>query len=99
MTQVQFDNNLFALKDQLSYFALSLTAARDEANDLIQETFLKAIAFRDKFVTDMNFSGWVFTKMKNSFINNYRRRAKEKELFKNDSMDNYGITLMVNHIF
>ena len=99
MTQVQFDNNLLALKDQLSYFALWLTADQDEANDLIQETFLKAIAFIDKFVTDMNFSGWVFTKMKNSFINNYHKSANEKELFKNNSLDNYGSTLMVNHIF
>lgn len=99
MTQVQFDNNLLALKDQLSYFALSLTANRDEANDLIQETFLKALAFRDKFVTDMNFSGWVFTIMKNSFINNYRRRAKEKELFKNNFLDNYGSTSMIKSYY
>ena len=43
----------------------------------------------------MNFSGWVFTVMKDSFINNYRRRAKEKELFKNNSLDYYGSTSMI----
>lgn len=99
MTRVQFDINLLTLKDQLFYFALSLTADQDKANDLIQETFLKALAYRDKFVTDMNFSGWVFTIMKNSFINNYRRGAKEKELFKNNSVGYYDSTSMIKSYF
>ncbi len=56
-------------------FAYSLTIDIDDAKDLVQETFLKALTYRDKFVHESNFRAWTYTIMKNTFIENYRRSA------------------------
>jgi RNA polymerase sigma-70 factor (ECF subfamily) len=56
---------------------MSLTYNREEAQDLLQETYLKALSHRDKFVGYTNLKAWAFTIMKNTFINNYRKRQKE----------------------
>jgi len=57
---------------------MSLTSDRDSALDLVQDTYLKAITYKDKFVDYTNLKAWVFTIMKNTFINNYRRKRKGK---------------------
>jgi RNA polymerase sigma-70 factor, ECF subfamily len=56
-------------------FAYSLTVDKDDAKDLVQETFLKALKYCDKFVDESNFKAWTYTIMKNTFINNYRQRV------------------------
>ena len=53
-----------------------LTSNRDDAYDLLQDTTLKALDNSDKYVENTNFKGWVFTLMRNIFINNYRRVAR-----------------------
>ncbi|MDG5798844.1 RNA polymerase sigma factor [Marinilabiliaceae bacterium ANBcel2] len=81
MTTVQFNNNLLGLQDKLLYFALSLTSNDDDARDLLQETTLKALTYRKQFTANTNFKAWVFTIMKNTFINNYRRNQKTRNTF------------------
>ncbi|MCL3779432.1 RNA polymerase sigma factor [Prolixibacteraceae bacterium JC049] len=81
MTQVQFNTKLLGLKDRLLYYALSLTSDPDKANDLLQETFLKALSYKDKFTQNTNFSAWVHTIMKNTFINDYRKKIKARNTF------------------
>lgn len=81
MTAIQFDTKLLSLQDRLRYFALSLTANHDDAKDLLQETILKALTYRGQFVDNTNFKAWVFTIMKNTFINNYRRNQKVRRTF------------------
>lgn len=76
MTQIQFNEALYGLKNKLKYYALSLTAEEEQANDLIQETFFKALKYRKNFSHNSNFKGWVFTIMRNTFINEYRRKKK-----------------------
>ncbi len=71
----------FGLKVQehqfiLNNYALQLTQNQDDANDLVQETFLKAMKYCKKFKTGTNLKGWLYTIMRNSFINNYRRNTK-----------------------
>lgn len=61
-------------------FAMSLTYDHDAALDLVQDTYLKALTYKDKFVDYTNLKAWVFTIMKNTFINNYRRSQKENTL-------------------
>jgi len=78
MSKVHFNNNLLSLEDNLKYYALSLTSDMDRANDLLQETFLKALIYSDKFTEDTNFKAWVYTIMKNTFINDYRKAAKSR---------------------
>jgi RNA polymerase sigma factor (sigma-70 family) len=81
MTSIQFNNRLLGLQDKLLYFALSLTSNDEDAHDLLQETILKALTYRNQFVANTNFKAWVFTIMKNTFINNYRRNQKTRNTF------------------
>lgn len=80
MTTQEFTKNLIGMKSNLHRFAMSLTSDRDSALDLVQDTYLKAITYKDKFVDYTNLKAWVFTIMKNTFINNYRRNVKENTL-------------------
>jgi RNA polymerase sigma-70 factor (ECF subfamily) len=80
MTTTEFNNNLVSLEDNMMKFALSLTADHTRAEDLVQDTFMKALTYKDKFVDYTNLKAWVFTIMKNTFINNYRRSVKENTI-------------------
>ncbi len=77
MTAIEFNNQLISMEDSLERFALSLTSNREEAKDLLQETYLKALTYRDKFVEFTNLKAWAYTIMKNTFINNYRKSMRE----------------------
>lgn len=72
----KFQNELMKLQGNLLNFAYMLTSNRDDAYDLLQDTTLKALDNSDKYVENTNFKGWVFTIMRNIFINNYRRTAR-----------------------
>ena len=68
-----FESKLLSLQGNLLNFAYMLTSNRDDAYDLLQDTTLKALDNEDKYVDNTNFKGWVFTIMRNIFINNYRK--------------------------
>jgi len=74
------------LQSNLYKFALMLTSNRDDAYDLLQDTTLKVLDNRDKYADNTNFKGWVFTIMRNIFINNYRRAARTTTVV--DTTDN-----------
>jgi RNA polymerase sigma-70 factor (ECF subfamily) len=76
MTEIEFKHKLLNLQDSLTYFARSLTSNDDESKDLVQDTNIKALMNRDKFQPDTNLKAWTYTIMKNTFINNYRRKIK-----------------------
>lgn len=73
MTTSPVQAELMKIQDNLLNFAYMLTSNRDDAYDLLQDTSLKVLANEDKFAENTNFKGWVFTIMRNIFINNYRR--------------------------
>ncbi|MGQ3014588.1 MAG: RNA polymerase sigma factor [Flavobacteriales bacterium] len=73
-----FTQEVLSFRDGLRYFALSLTQSEEESNDLLQETMLKAFTYRDKFRADTNLKAWLYTIMKNIFINNYRKNVKKR---------------------
>ena len=83
MTAIEFNHQLTSLGEALERFAMSLTANREDAKDLVQETYLKALTYREKFMNNTNLKAWVYTIMKNSFINNYRRTVRENTTFDN----------------
>ena len=83
MTAVEFNYQLTNLSPNLERFALSLTSDTEDAKDLLQETYVKAISYRDKFEDNTNLKAWTFTIMKNTFINNYRRAVKANTTFDN----------------
>ncbi len=80
---MEFNNKLISLHDHLFYFAYTLTNDKEEAKDLIQDTYLKALMHRDKFADQTNLKAWTFTIMKNTFINNYRRNKKANTIVDN----------------
>lgn len=73
-----FRKDLVEMQDELHRFAYKLTANLEEADDLLQETSLKALDNEDKYIPDTNFKGWVYTIMRNIFINNYRKVVREQ---------------------
>ena len=74
MSSQNFQSKLLGLQSNLLNFAYMLTSNRDDAYDLLQDTtLLKALDNEDKYVDNVNFKGWVFTIMRNIFINNYRK--------------------------
>ena len=76
MRTEKFQTNLMNLQSNLLNFAYMLTSNRDDAYDLLQDTTLKALDNEDKYTENTNFKGWVFTIMRNIFINNYRRSSR-----------------------
>lgn len=89
MTSTEFNYKLLSFQDSLEYFAKKLTSNSEDASDLVQETYLKALTFRDKYVHHTNLKAWLFTIMKNIFINNYRRNKKGRTIM--DTTDNLNI--------
>ena len=81
MTNIQFNSQLIDLKGNLRSYALGLTSDPEYANDLVQETMLKALTYRDKFRANTNFKAWLFTILKNSFINHYRKKVLRNKAF------------------
>ena len=78
MANKDFENKLMALQGNLLNFAYMLTSNRDNAYDLLQDTTLKALDNESKYVANTTFKGWVFTIMRNIFINNYRRTTRSQ---------------------
>ena len=86
MNASTFESNLMALQSNMLNFAYMLTSNRDDAYDLMQDTTLKALDNREKYAEESNFKGWVFTIMRNLFINNYRRASRAATVV--DTTDN-----------
>lgn len=78
MKTLDFQTELVAMQEELLRFAYKLTGDDEEANDLLQETSLKALDNQDKFEPDTNFRGWMYTIMRNIFINNYRKMVRDQ---------------------
>ena len=78
MRTANFAQNLLGMQAELHRFALKLTADNEEANDLLQETSLKALDNEEKYTPDTNFKGWMYNIMRNIFINNYRKTVRDQ---------------------
>ena len=81
-----FEHSLLGLQDNMMNFALSLTTNREAAEDLLQDTTLRALDNKDKYYENVNFKGWVFTIMHNLFVNNYRKIVRRQTFI--DKTDN-----------
>ena len=72
-----FEEEFMPHIDALFNFAYHLTYNEEDANDLVQETYLKAYRFIDSYVTGTNAKAWLFKILKNAFINEYRKKSKQ----------------------
>lgn len=74
--QLVFEKELFPHVDALHTFAYHLTYEEEFAKDLVQETYLKAYRFLDKYKRGTNAKAWLFKILKNAYINHYRKKSK-----------------------
>ena len=81
MSTTEFNSLLLNNAEFLKPFAINLTRDNEAANDLYQDTLYKALANQEKYSVGTNIKAWLFTIMRNIFINNYRRKAKQKTIF------------------
>jgi RNA polymerase sigma-70 factor (ECF subfamily) len=81
MATLEFNQLLVNNAEFLKPFAITLTRDSEAAKDLFQETLYRALANKDKYNVGTNIKAWLYTIMRNVFINNYRRRSKQKTIF------------------
>jgi RNA polymerase sigma-70 factor (ECF subfamily) len=86
MSTIEFTTQFDRLRRALFSFALNLTKDEESARDLVQETAFKAFKYRDRYEPQTNLRAWLMTIMRNSFINEYRKRKRRQTL--NDSTSN-----------
>ncbi|MCX6170372.1 MAG: sigma-70 family RNA polymerase sigma factor [Ignavibacteriales bacterium] len=86
---VEFEKEAIPHMDSIYNYALRMTGDEDDADDLVQETFMKAFRFFDKFEKGTNCKAWLFRIMKNSFINDYRKHTKEPNKVDYDDVQNF----------
>lgn len=87
MSTIEFNQLLLTNSEFLKPFAATLTRDNEVAKDLLQETMYRALANKDKYNVGTNIKAWLYTIMRNIFINNYRRKAKQNTIFDNTSTD------------
>ena len=77
--QVVFEEELFPHMDALKTFAYHLSYNEEDANDLVQETYMKAHRFIDKYDQGTNAKAWLLKILKNAYINEYRKKSKRPQ--------------------
>lgn len=87
MSTIEFNQVLIHNSDYLKPFAMTLTRDSESAKDLVQETLYRALANKEKYLDGTNIKAWLYTIMRNIFINNYRRSAKQNTIFDNTPND------------
>ena len=92
MSQSEFGTMILSHQSFLQQLALKLTRDSEESDDLMQETFFKALKNQDKFQQGTNIKGWLYTIMKNTFINAYRKK-KNQNTFVDETDNKYFINL------
>ncbi len=96
-TEINTNDNLYAdfQREAIPHmnavfnFALRMTGDEDDANDLVQETFMKAFRFFDKFEKGTNCKAWLFRILKNSYINDYRKAVREPNKVDYEDIQNF----------
>jgi RNA polymerase sigma-70 factor (ECF subfamily) len=83
MSVIEFDQIVINNADYLKPFAITLTRDNETAKDLLQETMFRAFANREKYNAGTNIKAWLYTIMRNIFINDYRRKAKQNTVLDN----------------
>ncbi|MEX0844688.1 MAG: sigma-70 family RNA polymerase sigma factor [Balneolaceae bacterium] len=91
--QKDFDDEIIPHMDALYNFALRLTTDPNDAEDLVQDTIVKAYRFFSSYEKGTNAKAWMFRILKNSFINNYRKTSKKPSQVDYDEVSSYYETI------
>ncbi len=92
MSTLEFNQLLLLNSEFLKPFAITLTKDNESAKDLVQETMYRAVANREKYNFGTNIKAWLYTIMRNIFINDYRRKVKQNVILDATSND-----FLLNH--
>lgn len=87
MSILEFDELLLHNADYLKPFAFTLTRDNESAKDLMQETMFRALVNKEKYHVGTNIKAWLYTIMRNIFINNYRKKVRQNSIFDNTAND------------
>ncbi|WP_169304797.1 sigma-70 family RNA polymerase sigma factor [Chloroherpeton thalassium] len=93
LRQVDFQKEAMIHIDSLYNFALRMTGDPEDANDLVQETYMKAYRFFDSFEKGTNCKAWLFRILKNSYINRYRKESKQPDKVDYDDIKEFYHTI------
>ena len=99
MVNLEFNNMLLNNADYLKPFAFTLTRDNESAKDLLQETLFRALANKEKYNAGTNIKAWMYTIMRNIFINDYRKKSRQQTIFDstpNDFLLNHNQTAVAN---
>lgn len=98
MNKLEFNTLVVKYSDSLKSYARNFTKDTDDANDLVQDTLLKAVTYFKNFREGTNLKGWLYTIMKNTFINNYRRVVKTNSFItKEEEISNANLVVSATH--
>ncbi len=90
-TQDAFETQALSYIDALYRTGLRMTRSEADAEDLVQETYIRAFRFRDQFTPGTNLKAWLFRILTNTFINTYRRKATQPEFTELDDVDEFSL--------
>jgi RNA polymerase sigma-70 factor (ECF subfamily) len=86
-----FETEALSFLDALYRTALRMTRSEADAEDLVQETYIRAFRFREQFTPGTNLKAWLFRILTNTFINTYRRRQTQPEFTELDGVDEFSL--------
>lgn len=92
------NREIATLRPALQRLSRRFTSNAEESSDLVQDTILKALTYSDKFRANTNLQGWLFTIMRNTFINQYRRRQRSRTMH-DQTRELYFLNVEDNHTF
>ena len=98
MSNSEFDTQVAVLRPALRSFTRRFTHNTEESLDLVQDTMLKALIYRDKFKENTNLKGWLFTIMRNTYINQYRKATRSRTSL-DDTKGMYHLNVEDTHTF
>src|SRR5947209_10771385 len=91
MAEDAFEVDALSHIDALYRTALRMTRSEADAHDLVQETYVRALRFRDQFTPGTNLKAWLFRILTNTFINEYRKRSRAPETTELDDVDEFSL--------
>ncbi|HKY50002.1 MAG TPA: sigma-70 family RNA polymerase sigma factor [Candidatus Limnocylindria bacterium] len=91
MATDEFEGEALRHLDALYRTALRMTRSEADAEDLVQETYIRAFRFRDQFTLGTNMKAWLFRILTNTFINTYRRKAAAPEVTDLEGVDEFSL--------
>ena len=98
MEAIDLTFKITSLRKTLQSFTRRFTSDLEEGRDLTQDTLLRALQYKDKFKEDTNLQGWLFTIMRNTFINNYRKTKRFKTIH-DTTKEQYFLNVEDTHTF